>query len=177
MINIIKNWCEGIIVAIMISIIIELLLPNDNNKKYVKVVSGIYIMFVVLNPILNILQYDIDLENIFSYKEKIKEENYEETVMQDLEDIYVVGIKESIKNDVENIGYEVKDIKITLDENYENITEIKLKVIENKSNIKNIENVEIGKERVESSEEYAEIIDFLNNNYLISKEKIFFVEN
>ena len=36
MINFMKTWCEGIIVAVMISIIIELLIPEGNNKKYVK---------------------------------------------------------------------------------------------------------------------------------------------
>ena len=44
----IKSWCEGIIVAIIISIIIEMLVPDGNNKKYVKVVIGIYIIFVTL---------------------------------------------------------------------------------------------------------------------------------
>ena len=29
----IKAWCEGIIVAIIICIIIESLVPNSNNKK------------------------------------------------------------------------------------------------------------------------------------------------
>ena len=60
MILAIKNWCEGIIIAIIISIIVELLLPNGNNRKYVKVVSGIYIMFVILNPLLEMLKYDIN---------------------------------------------------------------------------------------------------------------------
>ena len=38
MIGIIRNWCEGIIIAIIISVIIELLVPEVNNKKYVTVV-------------------------------------------------------------------------------------------------------------------------------------------
>ena len=51
MIKFMKNWCEGIIVGVMISLIIELIIPEGNNKKYVKVISGIFIIFTVLNPI------------------------------------------------------------------------------------------------------------------------------
>ena len=45
MIEWIKNWTEGIIIAVIISIIIEMLVPDGKNKKYVKVVSGIYILY------------------------------------------------------------------------------------------------------------------------------------
>ena len=76
MIGIIRNWCEGIIIAIIISVIIELLVPEGNNKKYVKVVIGIYIIFVIINPLLNLMNYKID----FEYFENLKkfEENSEE---------------------------------------------------------------------------------------------------
>ena len=55
-----REWCEGIIIAIIISIIIEMLIPDNKSKKYVKVIIGIYIMFVSLNPLLKILNYDYD---------------------------------------------------------------------------------------------------------------------
>ena len=60
----IKSWCEGIIVAIIISIIIEMLVPDGNNKKYVKVVIGIYIIFVTLNPIFQLLNYQFDFSSL-----------------------------------------------------------------------------------------------------------------
>lgn len=39
MIASIKTWIENIIIVVIISIIIEMILPEGNNKKYVKVVS------------------------------------------------------------------------------------------------------------------------------------------
>lgn len=45
MINWISNWAQGIIVAVIIGTIIEMVLPEGNCKKYVKVVIGIYIIF------------------------------------------------------------------------------------------------------------------------------------
>ena len=35
----VKTWVENIIIVVIISIIIEMILPEGNNKKYVKVVS------------------------------------------------------------------------------------------------------------------------------------------
>ena len=37
MINWISNWAQGIIVAVIIGTIIEMVLPEGNCKKYVKV--------------------------------------------------------------------------------------------------------------------------------------------
>ena len=35
----VKTWVENIIIVVIISIIIEMILPEGNNKKYVKVIS------------------------------------------------------------------------------------------------------------------------------------------
>ena len=40
----IKLWAENIIIVVIISIIIEMILPEGNSKKYVKVVSGLYLL-------------------------------------------------------------------------------------------------------------------------------------
>ena len=174
MILAIKNWCEGIIIAIIISIIVELLLPNGNNKKYVKVVSGIYIMFVILNPILEMIKYDINFENMFNFGET---QQVTQTMSQDIKDIYVVGIKESIKQDIEKLGYNVETLEILLDSNYENIEKIELKVELKEYKVKAVEKVEIGKDETDSDNSYSEIIELLKENYLVDETKIIFLSN
>ena len=174
MILAIKNWCEGIIIAIIISIIVELLLPNGNNKKYVKVVSGIYIMFVILNPILEMLKYDINFENMFNFGET---QQVTQSMSQDIKDIYVVGIKESIKQDIEKLGYNVETLEILLDSNYENIEKIELKVELKEDKVKAVEKVEIGKDKTDLDNSYSEIIELLKENYLVDETKIIFLSN
>ena len=63
MIEFFKSWCEGIIVAVVVSIIIESILPEGNMKKYVKVIISIYIVFTILNPILGKLDTNLDFVN------------------------------------------------------------------------------------------------------------------
>ena len=63
MIEFFKSWCEGIIIAVVISIIIESILPEGSIKKYVKVIISIYIVFTILNPILGKLDTNLDFVN------------------------------------------------------------------------------------------------------------------
>lgn len=51
MIENISSWAEQIIVAVIIATLIEMILPNGNNKKYVKAVIGVYILFTIISPI------------------------------------------------------------------------------------------------------------------------------
>ena len=63
----IRQWCEGIIIAVIISIIIEMIIPEGKNKKYIKVIIGVYIMFVSLTPILELLDYDFNFNKNMNY--------------------------------------------------------------------------------------------------------------
>ena len=39
MVNFINSWVQGIILSIIIATIIEIILPEGNNKKYVRLIS------------------------------------------------------------------------------------------------------------------------------------------
>ena len=53
MIEWLKDWTNSIIVAVIIAVIFELIIPNGNNKKYIKMVIGLYILFTILNPLIS----------------------------------------------------------------------------------------------------------------------------
>ena len=164
-----KAWCEGIVIAIIISTIIEMIIPDNKSKKYVKVVIGIYIMFVCLNPILELLKYDLNFENIFD----IETVEASTSVDSKIKDVYVLGIEEKIKEDVESIGYILEDVQVFVDSNYEEINRINLKIKSKQSeNIVEIEKINIGKQ-TDEKENYEDIVNLLVTNYLVSKDKIF----
>lgn len=157
----IRQWCEELIIAIVLCIIIESLIPNGNNKKYAKVIIGIYIIFVTLNPILEILNYDFEFNQILvqEYEEVNSDLNY------DMKDVYILGIEESIKQDVEGLGYQVEEVGILLDINYENIEKIEIKILQDKNNQTNLKNENLDKN-------YQDIFEILKQNYLVNEDKI-----
>ena len=167
----IKSWCEGIIVSIILCIIIESLIPEGNNKKYVKVIIGIYIMYVSLNPLLNLFNYDLN----FSFKEfksyAITEEvsNFSKN---NIKDIYILGIEQNIKKELENFGYQIDKVKIFVDLNYENIEKIELNIKSNKVKKQNeiVKTIVIDSEN--GKEDYDEILNYIEENYSIKRENI-----
>lgn len=162
----IKNWCEGIIVAVIISIIIEMIVPEGKNKKYIKVIIGVYIMFVSLSPLLELLEYDFNFEDVF---ETVTSVEVSESMDDSIKDIYILSIEENIKSEIESLGYNVQFVKIYTDINYENIEKIELKV--NGEN-GNIEPIIIGENNLK--EDYTDIIEYIKNNYFIADEAIVF---
>lgn len=163
-----KQWCEGIIIAIIISVIIEMLVPDIKSKKYVKVIIGIYIMFVSLNPILEMLNYDFNFSKILETNTiETSSQNYNEKI----KNVYILGIEEKIKEDIENLGYIVEDVSIATDSNYEKIEKISFKIKSKKNvnnNIAEVQKITIGKEK----KDYDDIVSFLKTNYLVEEEQI-----
>ena len=129
MANFFSSWAQGIIVAVVIIAIIEMILPSGNNKKYVKVVLGVYLLFNIIAPVINNLTGNLDLNSIINMDEYTKklesyevsssniiESNNESSILQ----IYKANIKKDMKAKLEDKGYTVKNIELDIsnDENY-----------------------------------------------------------
>lgn len=158
----IKQWCEGIIIAVVISILIEMIIPEGKNKKYIKVIIGIYILFVSLSPILEFLQYDFKFDEILKVDKVEVSQNFDRSIKE----VYISGLEDNLKAEIENLGYIVDKVKIFTDINYEKIEKIELKIIGKD----NIEKIVIG----ENNKRYDDIEDLIKENYFVDNEKIIF---
>ena len=114
-------WSESLVVAIAITTIIEMLLPEGNNKKYMKMVCSIYILFTIVNPILslnkiNIKDFKIQDEtiNAFSYN------------TETITDVYIKTYENEIKNKLIEEGYNLSNVKLNLDYSLENIESMQI---------------------------------------------------
>lgn len=163
----IRQWCEGIIIAVIISIIIEMIIPEGKNKKYIKVIIGVYIMFVSISPILELLDYDFNFNKNMNYNTI----ETSQSINNNIKDIYISGIEENLKNEIEELGYEVENIKIYTDINYENIEKIELKIVGKKGEIKQ---VIIGEDNTKNN--YEDIVEFINKNYFVVSKNIIFIQ-
>ena len=50
MIGFLSSWAKSLGLAIVIVSILEMLLPNNRTKKYIRMVMGIYILFTIVSP-------------------------------------------------------------------------------------------------------------------------------
>lgn len=193
MIEFLSSWAQGIIVAVIIATLIEMILPNGSSKKYVKVVIGMYILFTIVSPIIKkVGGKDINLNtiNIEKYEQQIaKSDNtisrkFEDNNTRSIKDIYVSNLKADISAKLKEKGYEIdtSDIQIKDDENY-TIEKITLKLIkteqkQEKNNEIVINTVEIGNtisqkdSKTLSDDDKQEVKDYISETYDIDKKNI-----
>ena len=114
MINFLSSWAEQIVLAVIIATIIELILPNSKNKKYVQMVIGIYVLFNIISPVIknkDILTFEeINLEK---YASNSYEEVDQTAMDKRLEKIYLEELEQNIKAKFED--NEITIIKCTID--------------------------------------------------------------
>lgn len=149
MINDITKWASGIIIAVIIATIIEMILPEGSSKKYIKVVIGVYILFTIISPVVSkftgksIAVSDIiDLNQYISdFKEKEKIQNsLQEDSSSNIRDIYIGNLKSDIQNKLKIKGYNTTKIELDVgyDDNYTlnkiSLTVTKIKEKENSEN-------------------------------------------
>ena len=125
--NWISGWIQGIIIAVIIGTIIEMLLPDGNCKKYVKVVIGVYILFSIVSPVITKVtgnEFRVsDIYDINTYIEvsaKSSQENIENSQQDQIKQVYITNLKNDMKQKIQEKGYSVKSLtlEISNDEQY-----------------------------------------------------------
>lgn len=135
MIEWISNWAGGIVVAVIIGTVIEMILPSGNSKKYIKVVIGIYVLFTIVSPVITKFTGETievsDILDLDKYVEEAEDVAIQNTVQSNnqIMEVYSSGIKEDLKAKIEAKGYMVNsiDIGIANDESY-SITDITIDI-------------------------------------------------
>lgn len=202
MISFLKTWINQIIVAVIITTIIEMILPNGNNKKYIKMVIGLYILFTIIQPVITKFTGDsIDISN-FDYKKyfnsdvlETSSKDFENNNSKLIKQAYINNIKEDIENKIEQKGYKLINCNINIlddetKETYGAVQSISLKikkqtnkVDKSSSNIIKIENINVGTnnntlntnttEKSDiSSDEKKQIIQYLSEEYSVDTKNI-----
>ncbi|MCL2859712.1 MAG: stage III sporulation protein AF [Oscillospiraceae bacterium] len=191
LVQFLNSWASGLIVAVIIGTLLEMILPNNTNKKYVKIVIGIFILFTIISPFINKFSNGVSL-NIDTLEKNIipSQEAYVEvptsansiTDDETVKKLYLANLEKEITAGVENLNYTVNNINVQLEsgQTYGNIDSVTLNV-EPKNKVEIVEKINIaisedatqttGKSKL-SQGDINTIKDFLYTNYGINKDKI-----
>lgn len=146
MISFISSWTQGIIVSVIIASIIEMILPDGNSKKYVKVVIGVFILFSIVSPVINkFTKKEINISSIvdvekYSDAKQVSSTNLEVNTSLNIKQMYETNLKVDIKNKIESKGFKVKDIIINISDDEYKIEKIDIGImgeINEESEVKN----------------------------------------
>ena len=162
MINFLSSWAEQVILAVIIATILELILPNSKNKKYVQMVIGVYVLFNIILPIIKnkekLVFSEIDLDKYITTSTKVEQSSMDAR----LEKIYLDELENNIKSKFKNAGIEI--IKCTIDAELDTTKknagihsiDVKVKNVDDEKNISKIKQEII--EEYEISEDKIKII-------------------
>ncbi len=147
MIDFLSTWAKSLGLSIIVISILEMILPNNKTKKYVRMIFGIYIIFNIISPfiknkdILDVSTYDFNEYGNYTTNQS----NLNESSMnRKIKEIYIEELEKDITEKINELGYNVTTCNVyaTLSSKNE------------ESYIEQIElNVEKGEEKQENQDE------------------------
>ena len=159
MINFLSSWAEQVILAVIIATILELILPNSKNKKYVQMVIGVYELFNIISPIIKnkekLVFIEIDLDKYITTSTKVEQSSMDAR----LEKIYLDELENNIKSKFKNAGIEI--IKCTIDAELDTT----------KKNA-GIHSIDVKVKNVDDEQKISKIKQEIIEEYEISEDKI-----
>lgn len=159
MISFLSSWAEQVILAVIIATILELILPNSKNKKYVQMVIGVYVLFNIISPIIKnkekLVFSEIDLDKYITTSTKVEQSSMDAR----LEKIYLDELENNIKSKFKNAGIEI--IKCTIDAELDTT----------KKNA-GIHSIDVKVKNVDDEQKISKIQQEIIEEYEISEDKI-----
>lgn len=159
MISFLSSWAEQVILAVIIATILELILPNSKNKKYVQMVIGVYVLFNIISPIIKnkekLVFSEIDLDKYITTSTKVEQSSMDAR----LKKIYLDELENNIKSKFKNAGIEI--IKCTIDAELDTT----------KKNA-GIHSIDVKVKNVDDEKKISKIKQEIIEEYEISEDKI-----
>ena len=146
MIDFLSSWVKNLGLTIVIVSILEMLLPNNKTKKYIKIVLGIFVIFNIISPFINnkevfsVENFDLDeYSNSASGNETVNQESMDRRI----EELYIEELEKDITKKLEEKGYNVKTCSVDATIGNEEDTRInKIKLDLEKKNEENTKETE-----------------------------------
>ena len=180
MIKEINSWAQTIIISIIIITIIEIILPEGNNKKYIKIILGIYLIFSIISPLIKGLKNkSLNLRSLYNSLDNKYENNINKLETSSyIENIYKEKIEEDIFNKLNEKGYKALNIDIFVEDNnddeYGKINSITVSVIKNDVSIKEKNEDDVDNKENKKNNTINTIKDInidISNNKNVNKNK------
>ena len=168
MIEIFRNWIVALLCLSILIVIIQLVIPKTNLRKYIYTLIGIITVITIISPVVDLLKKQDIKESIADVLSSFNTNDATASVnSSDLEEKktglvkvqFIDSIKQDIKDKLESKNITVKSINVSVDDNYD-ITKLEIKILKSKNGIVSVN----------------EIVKYLNNEYGIDYSKISIVE-
>ncbi|MFA7215810.1 MAG: stage III sporulation protein AF, partial [Bacillota bacterium] len=124
-----RDWVVNIVITMIFVTIVEIMMPGGSTRKYIGLVIGLMVMFVIISPFVTIMAGDFDLgQSVFEVSRSIqlrdvslKIDKLEQGNRDGIVKLYKSNLEEQIKKDIENSGVAgTVLVEVEIDEQYDN---------------------------------------------------------
>lgn len=171
MIEIFRNWIVAMLCLGILIVIVQLIIPKTNLRKYIYTLIGIITVITIVSPIVDLLSKGNVEESIagilssMSGEEdtiSVNSDNLEEEKKELVKIQFVENLKSDVMFKLAHKDIEVNDINIVIDDEY-NVVKIDIKIAKIDNTKSSISSVN-------------EIVSYINSQYDIDYSKIGIIE-
>lgn len=115
------SWVLGVVGVVILSVLVDIVLPEGQMNKYIKGIFAILLIYMLLSPVVALVNKDIDINNLLQFNSFGYEENsaYIQSINTDRLEISRDAIKSALKSE----GYNLINIVIFSAENNINLVD------------------------------------------------------
>lgn len=199
MASIFSSYIKNISMCIIFTAFVEMMLPNDNFKKYINLILGFITIIIILSPIKNFISTANQIDfKVFSASSKV--ENDLLLTQKDIEskqkDLIISTYKQQLEQQISKIVSEqanlkIENILIEVDEDFQSDTFSQIKYIElyaqsqidkdEQINIVPIEKITVGQDKL-YSQKYSRDMELekslktlISDFYKLNKDNIYII--
>ena len=152
MIEAVEAYIENIVGLMIVTALVEMIMPESGFKKYARLITGLIIVAAVVEPAVEVIYgkgFDFELKEVY-----LSQNGNEQRKI--VNDIYIKEIEKNCVNYAEKNGIEIRDIKT--DGGGERINEVDIYIKPPHSCIKNVQGFDEEEEVCDECEDAAYIL-------------------
>ena len=124
-----QSYILSVLGIVLVSVLIEIILPSGQTAKYIKSVFSIFVVYVLISPILSMIKKDYD---ITKYLQRVNMQ-INQTLLNNIYKDQIDAKNTDIENILENAGYSGTKVRIVF-----NIVDDKIILEKVKINLDNL---------------------------------------
>lgn len=190
MISGIKIWLTSVLTTVLFMVIVDMILPSNNIKKYAKFVTGLIVIVTILSPVFKLFNRETNIqESISRYAKEMDDYksgvNINE-VQKQMNKKTIDAFKDNLKKVIENSIYDETGKKYTVSRldmvedvsnmDFSNIKNIEIKKVYGDSDIKPVDTVVISEKKTDYGPADKKVLELLGSKFNIKSSSVKFVK-
>ena len=98
-----QSYILSVLGIVLVSVLIEIILPSGQTAKYIKSVFSIFVVYVLISPILSMIKKDYDITKYLQQGNM----QINQTLLNNIYKDQIDAKNTDIENILENAGYKV----------------------------------------------------------------------